>query len=131
MMTLIELQELIFSFYYSCLPIQARCREEQISCLNQKSCLNQTLFNLLFHFWKSEILFKSKMLLKSKLKSKNYVVIIQHMPQLEVWHKYPSVQSRFYTVWHMTYSHCKKFVCHFLIFSEPRWVLVQKSVVDH
>ena len=28
-------------------------------------------------------------------------------------------------------SHCKKFVCYFLIFSEPRWVLVQKLVVDH
>ena len=29
------------------------------------------------------------------------------------------------------WPHCKKFVCHFLIFSEPRWVLVPKSVVDH
>ena len=43
---------------------------------------------------------KLKILLKSNmLESKNYctvtVVIIQHRPQLEVWHKYPSVQSRF------------------------------------
>ena len=51
-------------FYYSCLSTQARCREEQISCLDQKSCLNQTLFNLLFHFRKSEILLKWKILLK-------------------------------------------------------------------
>ena len=28
-------------------------------------------------------------------------------------------------------EHCKKYVCHFLISSEPRWVLVQKLVVDH
>ena len=46
---------------------------EQISCLNRKSCLNQTLFNLFFHFGKSEILLKSKILPKSNvLKSKNY-----------------------------------------------------------
>ena len=32
--------------------------------LNQKSCLNQTLFSLFFHFGKSEILPKSKILHK-------------------------------------------------------------------
>ena len=34
--------------------IKVRCREEQ------NSCLNQTLFDLFFHFGKSEILLKSK-----------------------------------------------------------------------
>ena len=28
---------------------------KQISCLSQNSCLKHTLFNLFFHFWKSEI----------------------------------------------------------------------------
>ena len=30
---------------YGSFSIQGWSREEQISCLNQKSCLNQTLFN--------------------------------------------------------------------------------------